>query len=95
MSARRCSARVGFGTTALTSAIAGVSFSSPDGSPVAWSRTIVPFGGSGVAFVMRAAWSAFEFAQMLWPSKQRMIAGRSGTAASSCSRVGAPFGKGP
>ena len=69
-------------------------FIRPDGSPVLGSLTMKPFGGSACAFVIFASASAFELTHTLWPSKQRITAGRSETAASSCARVGMLPGKG-
>ena len=68
LSARRWSAGLGLGSTLLMSAIAGASLINPVGSPVFGSRTMVPFGGSGVFFVMPAAASAFELTHTLCSS---------------------------
>ena len=63
-SAARRSASVGTGTTRRTSPAAD-SFKCPVGSPVRGSRTMTPFGGSGVSRVIPAAASAREFTQTL------------------------------
>ena len=43
-----------------------LSCSTPVGSPVRGSRTIVPFTGSGVSRVIPASASAFELTQAVW-----------------------------
>ena len=66
-SAASCSARVGFGSSAVTRPIAA-SLSTPVGSPVRGSFTMTPFAGLRVRRVMPASFSAAEFAQPVWPS---------------------------
>ncbi len=80
------------GTILETSAVAD-SRSVPEGSPVAGSRSMRPFGGSGVSRVTPAIASAFEFAHAEWPSAAQISAGRSGTTRSSASLCGFAFGK--
>ena len=77
---------VGRGMCRVTSSWAP-SLSAPVASPVAGSRTITPSGGSAVSRSIPARRRAAVFAQPVWPSKQPMNAGRSGTTASSWPRV--------
>ena len=74
-------------------AITARSRSVPVGSFVAASRSMRPPCGSGVAAVTCAAANAREFTQPECPSADMKNAGRSGTAASSCWRVGSRIGK--
>ena len=82
---------VGRGMCRVTSSWAP-SLSAPVASPVAGSRTMTPSGGSAVSRSMPASRRAAVFAQPVWPSKQPMNAGRSGTTASSWRTVGMPPG---
>ena len=79
-SACTCSARDGAGTSFDTSPLA-FSLSAPVASPFA-SRTIAPLAGSGVARVMPASASAFEFTQLVCPSYPLRKTGRSGKRSS-------------
>ena len=65
------------GTSRRTSPAAS-SRSAPDGSPVTGSRSMRPYGGSGVAFVTPASASAFELTQTECPSVAERKTGRSG-----------------
>ena len=71
---------------------AASSRSVPLGSPAA-SRSIRPYGGSGVAFVTPASARAFELTHTECPSAAERYAGRSGTAASSSALDGLASGK--
>jgi hypothetical protein len=69
-SAAAFSSGVGFGIFASISSFA-VSRSVPEGSPVFGSRSMTPFGGSGICASMPARASAFEFAHPECPSEPR------------------------
>src|ERR1700739_4980065 len=78
--AARRSARLGLGTSLETRSPAD-SLSAPVASPFV-SRTIFPFGGSGISRAIPASAKALLFAHELWPSKATRKTGRSGTTAS-------------
>ena len=82
---------VGLGMCRVTRSWAP-SLSAPVASPVEGSRTISPSGGSAVSRSIPARRRAAVLAQPVWPSKQPMNAGRSGTTASSWPRSGMPPG---
>ena len=86
-----CSAGVGIGASRSTSA-AAPSCNVPWGAPDA-SRSIRPSAGSGVAASMPANSRARLLAHMPCPSRLLSRAGRSGTTASSSSRLGHPPAK--
>ncbi len=64
----------------------------PVGSPVSGSRSMRPFGGSGVSRVIFARARARELTHAECPSAAHSIAGRSGTIRSSSSFDGFPSG---
>ena len=72
---------------------AASSRSVPLGSPVAGSRSIRPYGGSGVAFVIPARARAFELTQTECPSVAERYTGRSARTASRSVFDGFPSGK--
>ena len=85
------SATIGYVGMWLATRSPADSFNAPVGSPFA-SRTIFPFGGSAVSFVIPAIASALLFAHELWPSKATRYTGRSGTTSSSIFLFGSAEG---